>query len=86
MEIQTITLEHWMCRICLGKGAHNIFDERLSLAPEDEHHQGQPSSTRHHSSSDPISIIDALNCFCEFKVRIRFLFREWDWRWIMLSL
>ncbi|KXJ79521.1 hypothetical protein RP20_CCG000601 [Aedes albopictus] len=68
MEIQTITLEHWMCRVCLGKGAHNIFDEQLSLAPEDEHHQGQPSSTRHHSSSDPISIIDALNCFCEYKI------------------
>lgn len=64
MEIETITLERWMCRICLSKGTYNIFEERL-IPPSD--HQGQPSSTSH-GSNGSISIIDALNCFSEFKV------------------
>ncbi|XP_021700873.1 uncharacterized protein LOC5570709 isoform X2 [Aedes aegypti] len=65
MEIETITLERWMCRICLSKGTHNIFEERLILPSE--HHQGQSSSTSH-CSNGSISIIDALNCFSEFKI------------------
>lgn len=64
MEIETITLERWMCRICLSKGTYNIFEERL-IPPSD--HQGQPSSTSH-GSNGSISIIDALNCFSEFKI------------------
>lgn len=74
MEIQTITLENWMCRICLKKGIHNIFKDQLmcpsqqQLAPTlTEQHQGQTSTKAHHSSTS-ISIIDALNYFSEFKI------------------
>lgn len=62
MEIHTIILEQWMCRICLEKGIYNIFDDRLI------YQQGQPPTVGSNCSNS-ISIIEALNYFGEFKVR-----------------
>lgn len=76
MEIQIITLENWMCRICLGKGTHSIFKDRLigssihqlpSHFPLAENHQGQPTMKVNRSGSS-ILIIDALNYFSDFKI------------------
>lgn len=62
MEIHTITLERWMCRICLEKGTYNIFDDELLIHP-----QGQLPTVSSGCSSS-ISIIEALNYFGEFKI------------------
>ncbi|XP_053681752.1 zinc finger and SCAN domain-containing protein 4 [Sabethes cyaneus] len=71
MEIETITLEPWMCRICLEKeGSYNIFKDwlgsshplSLSLTTVC---QGQPCQQ---SSANSVPIIDALNCFSQFQV------------------
>lgn len=82
MEIQTITLERWMCRICLEKGTHNIFDDQLIV-----HQQGQPP-TAGSGCSNSISIIEALNYFGEFKVRqqISFVIRLFCTRCLLLSI
>ncbi|XP_058817651.1 uncharacterized protein LOC131680950 [Topomyia yanbarensis] len=70
MEIQTLTLEQWMCRICLGKGSYKIFEDQLSittnLSPSNDN-QGHPEGFRL-AVNDAITIVDALNCFSEFKI------------------
>ncbi|XP_055524266.1 uncharacterized protein LOC129717969 [Wyeomyia smithii] len=65
MEIEVVTLKPWMCRICLEKGNYNIFKDwlggRIPLAITGQLcHQG--------SSKSAVSIVDALNCFSQFKV------------------
>ncbi|XP_055617360.1 zinc finger and SCAN domain-containing protein 4-like isoform X2 [Toxorhynchites rutilus septentrionalis] len=63
MEIQTITLERWMCRVCFSEGSYNIFEDQLApLLQLSSAHQG------HQIASKFLLIVDALNCFSEFKI------------------
>ncbi|XP_055594619.1 uncharacterized protein LOC129745530 [Uranotaenia lowii] len=86
MEIETIHLENWMCRICLERGTYNIFEDRLvldpkhaaALNPESSIVQGHQEPSSFESSGGAsnnstikdsvVTIVDALNYFCEFKI------------------
>ncbi|XP_058443838.1 uncharacterized protein LOC131425743 [Malaya genurostris] len=72
MEIETITLERWMCRICLDKGSYNIFEEQLPITAPMLHstinNQGHSEGFHSTMANDTITIVDALNSFSEFKV------------------
>lgn len=65
MEIETINLERWMCRVCFSEGTYNIFEDQLAplLKPSTDN-QGH-----YQLASKFLLIVDALNCFSEFKVK-----------------
>uniref|UniRef100_A0A1Q3EY64 Uncharacterized protein n=1 Tax=Culex tarsalis TaxID=7177 RepID=A0A1Q3EY64_CULTA len=71
MEIQTIVFEAWMCRICLGQGSYHIFEDHLLPPPTSEETSTAikvPQGRRRSCSANSVSIVDALNYFCEFKI------------------
>uniref|UniRef100_A0A8D8DJC0 (northern house mosquito) hypothetical protein n=1 Tax=Culex pipiens TaxID=7175 RepID=A0A8D8DJC0_CULPI len=71
MEIQTIVFESWMCRICLGQGSVHIFEDHLLPPPPatlEQTSTAVKTQGRGGCSPNAVSIVDALNYFCEFKI------------------